>query len=209
LQAADKAIGASSVKSFTLAAHGRGWATQASSFATGDLPRSDLKSYNLTEDLASKSAKTEYVRVQGNQPIRGGGAGFPVRGEVSFTEFVAGDLGWNLNPQASPFRFWRGTPRIASSASGSTRRASSRLPWRTIMRRPPTATSPDKTAPSRSWQFTTKVCDRPQPQCTRRVTGEFNNDNMLERVVTWFTDPVLGDKMVELRWSDYRDVGGG
>src|SRR6266566_2924389 len=57
--------------------------------------------------------------------------------------------------------------------------------------------------------FTTKVCDRPQPQCTRRVTGEFNNDNMLERVVTWFADPVLGDKMVELRWSDYRDVGGG
>jgi glyoxylase-like metal-dependent hydrolase (beta-lactamase superfamily II) len=39
------------------------------------------------------------------------------------------------------------------------------------------------------------------------VTGEFNNDNLLERVVTWFADPVLGDKMVELRWSDYKDVG--
>src|SRR2546427_4447369 len=32
---------------------------------------------------------------------------------------------------------------------------------------------------------------------------------MLERVITWFPDPVLGDKMVELRWSDYKDVGGG
>src|SRR5207302_1191529 len=57
--------------------------------------------------------------------------------------------------------------------------------------------------------FTTKVCDGPQPQCTRRVTGEFNKDNMLERVVTWVPDPVLGDKMVEFRWSEYRDVGGG
>jgi hypothetical protein len=57
--------------------------------------------------------------------------------------------------------------------------------------------------------FTIKVCDGPQPQCTRRITGEFNNDNMLERVITWVPDPVMGDKMVENRWSDYRDVGGG
>src|SRR5258708_2708693 len=57
--------------------------------------------------------------------------------------------------------------------------------------------------------FSVKVCDGPQPQCTRRVTGEFNNDNMLERVITWVPDPVLGDKMVEYRWSDYRDVGNG
>jgi glyoxylase-like metal-dependent hydrolase (beta-lactamase superfamily II) len=57
--------------------------------------------------------------------------------------------------------------------------------------------------------FTTKVCDGQQPQCTRRLTGEFNSDNLLERVVTWVPDPVLGDKMVEYRWSDYRDAGNG
>jgi glyoxylase-like metal-dependent hydrolase (beta-lactamase superfamily II) len=43
----------------------------------------------------------------------------------------------------------------------------------------------------------------------RRVTGEFNKDNMLERVITWIPDPVMGDKMVEIRYSDYRDVGSG
>src|SRR5260221_611098 len=42
-----------------------------------------------------------------------------------------------------------------------------------------------------------------------RVTGEFNNDNLLERVITWISEPVLGDMMVEIRYSDYRDVGGG
>ena len=208
LQAADKAIGASSVKSFTLAATGwMGYPGQQ--FATGDLPRSDLKSYNLTEDLASKSAKTEYVRVQGNQPIRGGGAGFPVRGEVSFTEFVAGDLGWNLNPQGQP------VPILARDASD--RQLSLWLHPASFIQ---AALADNNAAATDRYfarqdrtlkvvAFTTKVCDRPQPQCTRRVTGEFNNDNMLERVVTWFTDPVLGDKMVELRWSDYRDVGGG
>jgi hypothetical protein len=57
--------------------------------------------------------------------------------------------------------------------------------------------------------FDVKVCDGPQPQSTRRLTGEFNNDNMLERVITWVPAPVLGDKMLEFRWSDYKDVGGG
>jgi len=32
---------------------------------------------------------------------------------------------------------------------------------------------------------------------------------MLERVITWIPDAVMGDKMVEIRYSDYRDVGGG
>jgi hypothetical protein len=32
---------------------------------------------------------------------------------------------------------------------------------------------------------------------------------MLDRVITWYPDPVLGDKMVELRWSDWKDAGNG
>src|SRR5712672_213384 len=206
LQAADKAIGASSVKSFTEAATGwMGYPGQQ--FAQGDLPRSDLKNYNFTADLASKSAKTEYVRVQGSQPIRGGGAGFPVLGESMFTEFVAGDLGWNLNPQGQP------VPILARDASD--RQLGLWLHPASFIQ---AALADNNAAVTDRYfarqdrtlkvvAFTTKVCDRPQPQCTRRVTGEFNNDNMLERVVTWFADPVLGDKMVELRWSDYKDVG--
>ena len=101
LQAADKAIGASSVKSFTNTATGwMGYPGQQ--FAQGDLPHSDLKSFTFTEDFASKSAKWDYVRVQGNNGPRGGGAGFPVQGEQKFTEFVNGKLAWNLNPQGQP-----------------------------------------------------------------------------------------------------------
>src|SRR5262249_20822784 len=101
LQAADKAIGASSVKSFTLAATGwMGYPGQQ--YAQGDINHSDLKSYNFTGDFGSKSAKWAYVRVQGNNGLRGGGAGFPIQGEQSFTEFVNGDAAWNLNPQGQP-----------------------------------------------------------------------------------------------------------
>src|SRR5438874_4816729 len=208
LQAADKAIGASSVKSYTTASTGwMGYPGQQ--FAQGDLPHSDLKSFTFTEDLASKSAKWDYVRVQGNNNPRGGGAGFPVQGEQKFTEFVNGTSAWNLNAQGqtvpinprdagdrllrlliTPPAFIQGA--LADSNAAATDRYYARQN-RTV----------------KVIAFTTKVCDRPQPQCTRRVTGEFNNDNMLERVVTWMADPVLGDSIAEFRWSDYKDVGGG
>ena len=73
LQAADKAIGASNVRS--VIATGTGWmGSPGQQYAQGDLPRSDLKSYTVTIDYPSKSARREYVRVQGNNPARGGGA---------------------------------------------------------------------------------------------------------------------------------------
>src|SRR6516162_4054090 len=72
LQAADNAIGASKVKSYVSSSTGwRGYPGQQ--FAEGDLPRTDVKQ-TRTVDFASKSAKSEYVRTQGNNVIRGGGA---------------------------------------------------------------------------------------------------------------------------------------
>ncbi len=211
LQAADKAIGASSVNSFTLAATGwMGYPGQQ--FAQGDLPHSDLKSYNFTGDFPSKSAKWAYVRVQGNNGIRGGGAGFPVQGEQSFTEFVNGDSAWIVNAQGQPVA----QPAVPPAMIAGDRQL---MLWTTPAGFIQAALANNATVTDRYFNrqnrnvkvvgFNTKVCDGPQPRCTRRVTGEFNADNLLERVVTWVPDPVMGDKMVELRWSDYRDVGGG
>ena len=209
LQAADKAIGASSVKSLSAtAANGRmGYPGQQ--FARGDLPRTDLKNWTFTEDLGSKSAKWEYTRVQGNNPIQGGGAGFPVQGDQKFTEFVNGNFAWNVSPQGQPAPI---NPRDAANRQ-------LRLWVHPVSFIQAALADPNAAATDRYYArqnrtvkvvgFTTKVCDRPQPQCTRRVTGEFNDQNLLERTITWFADPVMGDEMVEFRWSDYRDIGGG
>jgi hypothetical protein len=58
-----------------------------------------VKSYTFTADYSSKSAKTDYVRVQGNNPPRGG---IPIQGEQRSTEFVNGNTAWNLNAQGQP-----------------------------------------------------------------------------------------------------------
>ena len=198
LQAADAAIGASKVNSYIASTTGwRGYPGQQ--FSEGDLPRTDTKSNVRTVDFASKSAKTEYVRVQGNNIPRGGGAGFPVQGEQKFTEVVNGSTAWNINPQGQPVR-------ILATDAGDRQLAIWTNPIGFIKAglAAPNAAATDRyfgreNRTVKVVAFTTKVCDGPQPQCTRRVTGEFNNDNMLERVITWIPDPVMGDKMVEFR----------
>jgi len=208
LQAADKAIGASNVKSYTITATGwRGYPGQQ--FAQGDLPRTDAKNYTRTVDYGTKSAKTDYVRVQGNNQARGGGAGFPVQGEQHFTELVNGNMAWNLNPQGEPAR-----QSAIDAGDRELTLYTNPIGFIKAGLEAPNAAVTDRyygrtNRTLKVVAYTVKVCDTPQPQCTRRVTGEFNNDNLLERTITWVPDPVLGDKMVEYRWSDYRDVGNG
>jgi len=206
LQAADKAIGASNVKSVAVTA--TGWiGSPGQQYAQGDLPRADLKSFSLVRDYSTKSAKTDYVRVQGNNPPRGGG-GIPVQGEQRTTEFVNGNNAWNLNAQGQP----TSQPQAAADRQHMLFTDPVGFIQAGLAANNAAVTDRYSARQNRTLKvvgFTTKVCDGAQPQCTRRLTGEFNNDNLLERVITWVPDPVLGDKMVEFRWSDYRDVGGG
>src|SRR5207302_5942231 len=81
LQAADRAIGASNVNSLQYTATGRLSYLGQNFSVTDDWPRVDLKSYTMTIDYPSRSARIDYTRVQGNNPARGGGAGFAITGE--------------------------------------------------------------------------------------------------------------------------------
>src|SRR5215470_19180136 len=97
LQAADSAVGASKVNSIQFTGTGR-ISYLGQNFTTlDDWPRVDLKSWSQTIDYGSKSAKEDMVRVQGNNPPRGGGAGFPITGEQRSTTLVSVNYAWNLN----------------------------------------------------------------------------------------------------------------
>jgi glyoxylase-like metal-dependent hydrolase (beta-lactamase superfamily II) len=200
LQAADKAMGASAVNSVQFS--GTGWiAFVGQSFnPEEDWPRVDLKSYTETIDYGSRSAKEEYVRVQGNNPRNGGGAGFPIIGEPRTTNFVSGNFAWTLNAQGQPapqqaaaevrqFMLWVSPHGFIKAALASEN-----------------ATVADRHF---SIQGRTLKVVGFTTMGKYRATGEFNDQNMLERVVTWIPDAVMGDMQVEIRYSDYRDVGGG
>src|SRR5215467_14654234 len=97
LQAADSAVGASKVNSIQYTGTGRISYLGQNFTTTDDWPRVDMKSWSQTIDYAGKSAKEDMVRVQGNNPARGGGAGFPITGEQSATAMVNGNYAWTLN----------------------------------------------------------------------------------------------------------------
>src|SRR5436309_1373621 len=200
LQAADSAVGASKVNSIQYTGTGR-IAYLGQNFTTADdWPRVDLKTWSQTIDYSGKSAKEEMVRVQGNNPPRGGGAGFPITGEQRSTTLVSGNYAWNLNaqgqPQAQNDQAEVRQFMISVSPHGFIKAAMA----------DPNATITDREfiGASRTLRvvgFTTMG--------KYRATGEFNAQNMLERVVTWIPSPVMGDMQVEIRYTDWKDIGNG
>src|SRR6185503_14622948 len=200
LQAADRAIGASAVNSVQYNA--TGWIRFLGQNFTADQDwnRVDLQSYTQTIDYGSKSAKEEYVRVQGNNPRIGGGAGFPIVGAPRTTNFVNGNFAWTLNAQGQP---------QAQTGEAEVRQF---MLW----------VSPHGFIKAAQQDPNVSVSDRHFVRNGRtlkvigfttmgkyRATGEFNDQNLLERVVTWIPSPVMGDMQVEIRYTDYRDVGNG
>ena len=200
LEAADRAVGASAVNSVQYNA--TGWIRFLGQNFTADQDwnRVDLQSYTQTIDYGSRSAKEEYVRVQGNNPRIGGGAGFPIQGAPRTTNFVSGNSAWALNAQGQPqaqvdqaevrqFMLWVSPHGFIKAA-----------------RQDPNVSVSDRhfVRTGRTLRvigFTTMG--------KYRATGEFNDQNLLERVVTWIPSPVMGDMQVEIRYTDYRDVGNG
>lgn len=199
LQAADRAMGASAVKSVQFSGAGLVRAVGQSFAPDADWPQIDMPSYTQTIDYATRSSKEEMVRRQGNYPPRGGG-GIPIQGEQRQTSLVSGNYAWSLNPQGEPnaqpaaaevrqFMIWT-TPHgfvKAAIESGNATLADRHF------------AAQDRTL--KVVGFTTMG--------KYRVTGEFNDQNLLERVVTWIPNPVMGDMQMEIRYSDYRDVGSG
>ena len=99
LQTAATAMGVATMESIRYS--GTGWQGMVGqNFAPDrDWPRVDLTSYTRTIDFETMSSREEYVRAQGDNPLQGGGLGFPFLAEQRVTTFVSGDYAWALNAQ--------------------------------------------------------------------------------------------------------------
>ena len=200
LQAADQAIGASKVNSFQFTGKGRYSYLGQNYTPDADWNRVDLQSYVLTIDYPSKSYKEEQVRVQGNNPKIGGGAGFPIVGEQRASAMASGNYAWTVNAQGQP---------QAQNTEAETRQLFVAVsPYGFIK-----AAMADPKATVFAREFVGQGKNVRVVHFTTmgkwRATGEFNAQNMLERVVTWIPSPMMGDMQVEIRYSDWKDLGNG
>ena len=198
LQAAATAMGVTNMKAIQYS--GTGWQGMVGQNVAPDQdwPRVDLTSYTRTIDFDTMSSREEYVRVQGNNPARGGGAGFPFLTEQKVTNFVAGNYAWTLNPQGQP---------VPQPAAAELRQLEIYLTPHGFLK--------GAMAPGANPTVITR--DEYGGRATvvsyialgkYRVNGTINAQNLVQRVQTWVPNPVVGDLYYENVYTNYRDMGG-
>ncbi len=209
LQAARTAMGAANVK--TIQYSGAGWtAAVGQSFSPEeDWPKFEVTRYTRTIDFQTKSSREDLTRRQGNYPPRGGG-GTPLAGEQHQISILSGNYAWNEDGEKAipqPGLYLAGIPvaelrqlEILLTPYGFLNAALAADPTAISLRLP--------ASPGAILEHAKGTMVSCTLMGKYRVNGTFNDQNMLELVQTWIPNPVYGDMLYELRYTNYKDFGG-
>lgn len=144
-------------------------------------PKFIVKSYTRAIDFRVPASRADRIRMQGENPPRGGGQQ-PVRGEQpqNQTIIVGANTPWaqQLEILMTPHGFLK-----AAAANNATVRS--------------------QTTGGRRMNVISFT-----GQNKAQVNGYVNDQNLVERVETWIDNAYLGDMLVEALYTDYRDVAG-
>jgi glyoxylase-like metal-dependent hydrolase (beta-lactamase superfamily II) len=195
LQRVADGINVSEIK--TLQYTGNGMMFEFGQHATpiGPLPRFYLKSLTRVIDFNGAAMRDELVRTQGEDPARGGGAGQPIAGEQRQVQFVHGDYAWNEAGKEMAPRPWEATIRqhqIWVTPQGFVRAALANE-----------AAVKSQTVDGRKMNvisFTVKG--------KMKADAYVNEENIIERIESWYGNPVIGDTKVDTRFAGYKDFAG-
>ena len=201
LQSAAKNMGADTLKTIEFSGTGMN-AAVGQSFAPGtDWPRFEIASYNKVIDYENRASREQLTRRQGSYPPQGGG-GTPLLGEQQQQAVLSGNFAWNVqgtatNPAAgaaelrqldiimTPHGFLKAA--LAAGANPTAYTRTSQLPGQ-----------PGRRVTVVSFTALGKY----------KISGAITDENLVEYVQTWIANPVLGDMMYEVRYTQYKDFGG-
>ena len=158
-------------------------------------PRFNLKSYTRTINYDIPAMRDELVRTQADPAARGGG-GIPLVGEQRLIQSVSGFDAWSQigdNPPAAAIaavgdrlhQLWispHGVIRAAIKHNATVE----------------TQTIGGKKMTVISFAVPGQL----------KVKAFVNEHNLVEKVESWSTNPVLGDMATETTYADYKDFGG-
>ena len=165
------------------------------SFTPGDpWPRFGLKSYTRTIDYETPALRDAVVRAEGDPVARGGG--LPIPGGQRLTTAVSGTLAWG--------QLGEGPVNPAPAAVGD------RLHqlWITPQGLIKAALKYNATvqAQEEGGKKTATIAFTVPGQF--KIRAVVDDKNLVEKVESWNTNPVLGDALTETVYSDYKDFGG-
>jgi glyoxylase-like metal-dependent hydrolase (beta-lactamase superfamily II) len=194
LQRVADGINVGDIKTLQYSGNGVMFALGQNATPIGPLPRYYVKSFTRIIDFNNAAMRDEMVRIQGEDPARGGG-GQPITGEQRLIGFVHGDYAWNEAGKQMAPRFWEATERqhqIWVTPQGFVRAALANE-----------AATKSLTVDGRKMNvisFTVKG--------KMKADAYVNEENLIERIESWYGHPVTGDTKVDTRFSGYRDFSG-
>ena len=181
ISSASRAMGVDSLKTVQYSATGMDFTLGQAPTPGSAWPKFINKSYTRAINFETPASRVDRVRVQGENPPRGGGQQ-PVVGEQPQTQtiVVGADTPW-----AQQLEIWM-TPH------GFLRAAARK-----------NATVEARTMGGKKYKVVTFVGDN-----KAKVSGYINEQNLVERVETSIDNAFLGDMPFEALYSDYKDAGG-
>ena len=190
LQAATQAMGDASSIQYS----GTGWVANIGQSHTpaDDWPRFEITAYERTLDYDAHSSSETYTRRQGDYPALGGGT--PLQGEQQRVLLTSGEHSWTLagdNPVPQPANAEVRQLDIWLSPHGFLKAAAAH-----------DASAVELMLEGRTLTIVSFSAGR------YRVNGTINEDNLVERVLTWVPNAYFGDMIYDHRYTAYQDFDG-
>src|SRR5215471_19275480 len=176
---ASKAMG--SLKTVEYSGSGFDFAIGQNVNPTSPWPKFIDKTYKRTMNFETPAFRMERVRMQGENPPRGGGQQ-PVVGEQNQnqTTVVSANTPW-----VQQLELWMMPHGFLQAAAKNN------------------ATLATRTVGGKKYSVLTFT-----GQNKAKVNGYINDQNMVERVETWIDNAMLGDMLFDATYSNYKDFGG-
>ena len=196
LQAATAALGASELKSIEFTGTGKWFQFGQAPNPTLPWPEFSVTSFTASVNYDSPAARVQMERIQVVEPNRER----PVPVQQRPVQIVSSTYAWNMAappgsasgtapaPQPQPAAVEERTMEIWTTPHGFLKAAAAN-----------NATSQPASGGS---EITFTMAGN------HKYVGRINAQNQVERVQTWIANPVLGDTLVEIAYSDYRDFNG-
>ncbi len=194
LHSAAEALGVANIQSLSYSGSGAWFQFGQAPAPTLAWPRFDVSRYSADVDFAASAARVQLTRSQTVDPRRQRPA--PVEQRVD--QYVRGASAWNLAPAAA------GAAAVASAQPAAVAERQAEI-WATPQGFLKAALANGASSkPSKGGGATVAFT----VDGKYRYVGTINAASQVEQVRTWIDNPVLGDTVVETRYSRYADFGG-
>ncbi|EIC31277.1 MULTISPECIES: MBL fold metallo-hydrolase [Methylomicrobium] len=155
-----------------------------------------MKNYTADIDYTTASARVQISRQQIIEP----GRNRPAPTLQTVEQFLSGNTAWNVAPPAA------NAPNSAPTVTAQPAAVEERTAEILATPRGFVKAAIQHHAEQRDVDGGTEIAFTIDGK--HRYVGLLNDKHQLETVQTWIDNPVLGDTLVETRYSDYQDFGG-